>query len=325
MGAAGVPSRVLAGRFGSCWTYAGDAVAPGQIDLDRMRRQFRFHELSGATAVYGVLGSPIGHSLSPAMHNAGFRRLGVDAVYLPLEAAGVEDFLDFAQFVGLRGASVTAPFKEAIAATRPEQDATSRAIGAVNTLRRLDSGWEGLNTDVPGLLAPLAGRVNLAGARATLLGAGGVARAAAFALHGEGASVTVCARRPERAAEVAAVAPGTVAAPMPPQPGSWDLLVNTTPLGTWPEVERSPLPDGPFGGRLVYDLVYNPRETRLLVDAGRAGCETIGGLDMLVAQAVRQLAWWTGETPSAELFRQAAEQDLARQAATALRAAAQPA
>ena len=211
-------------------------------------------------------------------------------------------------------ASVTAPFKEAIATHVPDGDATSRAIGAVNTLRRLDTGgWDGLNTDVPGLLEPLAGRISLAGARATVLGAGGVARAAAFALHGRGAAVTVCARRPEQAAAVARVAgEAATAAPLPPRPGSWDLLVNTTPLGTWPDVERSPLPDGPFDGRLVYDFVYNPPLTRLLADAARAGCDTIGGLDMLVAQAVRQFAWWTGETPSASLFKAAAEQDLAR-------------
>ena len=326
MGTAGIPSRVLAGRFGSCWTYAGAGVAPGQVDLDRMQRQYRYREISGRTAVYGVLGAPIGHSLSPAMHNAGFRAAGVDAVYLPLEAAGVDDFLRFARAVGLRGASVTAPFKERITTHVADQDATSRAVGALNTLRRRDDGgWEGRNTDVPGLLAPLAGRMNLNGARATVLGAGGVARAAAFALQGEGAAVTVCARRPERAAAVAAVAPGIVAAATPPRPGSWDLLVNTTPVGTWPEVERSPLPDGPFDGRLVYDLVYNPLETRLLADAAREGCGTIGGLDMLVAQAVRQFAWWTGETPSADLFRRAAEDDLARQAGGSPHAAARPA
>ena len=324
MGTAGVPSRVLAGRFGSCWTYAGEDVAPGQIDLRRMRDQLRAHAVSEATAVYGVLGSPIGHSLSPAMHNAGFRETGLDAVYLPLEASGVDDFLAFARTIGLQGASVTAPYKEKIAAAVAVQDATSRAVGAVNTLRPVAGGWEGLNTDVPGLLAPLAGRVNLAGARATVVGAGGVARAAAFALHGQGAAVTVCARRPEQAAAVARVAPETRSAPLPPRPGTWDLLVNTTPVGTWPDVARSPLPDGPFDGRVVYDLVYNPLETRLMADAARVGCETIGGLDMLVAQAVRQFAWWTGVTPSADLFRQAAEQDLVRQA-KASAAAARPA
>ena len=326
MGTAGIPSRVLAGRFGSCWTYAGAGVAPGQVDLDRMQRLYGYREISRRTAVYGVLGAPIGHSLSPAMHNAGFRAADVDAVYLPLEAADVDDFLRFARAVGLRGASVTAPFKERITTHVVDQDATSRSVGALNTLRRRDDGaWEGRNTDVPGLLAPLAGRMSLNGTRATVLGAGGVARAAAFALRSEGAAVTVCARRPERAAAVAEVAPGIRAAATPPGPGSWDLLVNTTPLGTWPEVERSPLPDGPFDGRLVYDLVYNPPATRLLADAAREGCSTIGGLDMLVAQAVRQFAWWTGETPSADLFRRAAEGDLARQAGRSPHAGARPA
>ena len=325
MGTAGVPSRVLAGRFGSCWTYAGDGVAPGQVDVGRMLGQYRFREISDRTRVFGVLGSPIGHSLSPAMHNAGLRAHGIDAVYLPLEAAAVDDFLAFADAVDLRGASVTAPFKEGIASHVVERDAISRKIGALNTLRRLGTGaWQGCNTDVPGLLAPLAGRIALPGARATILGAGGVARAAAFALHGEGAHVTVCARRPERAAEVAGVAAGGRAAALPPPSGSWDLLVNTTPLGTWPDVDRSPLPDGPFDGRLVYDLVYNPLRTRLLADAARAGCGTVGGLDMLVAQAVRQFAWWTGETPSAELFREAAVRDLARRSEQSPTAAAQP-
>ena len=139
-----------------------------------MLRQFRFPEISDRTRVFGVLGSPIGHSLSPAMHNAGFRAHGIDAVYLPLEAAGVDDFLSFADAVALRGGSVTAPFKEEIATHVAERDTVSRRIGALNTLRRRDTGaWEGCNTDVPGLLAPLDGRIALAGARATVLGAGG--------------------------------------------------------------------------------------------------------------------------------------------------------
>ena len=148
-------------------------------------------------------------------------------------------------------------------------------------------------------------------------GASGIGRATARRLAAEGAAVTVCARRPERAAAVARVAAGVRAAPMPPRPGSWDLLVNTTPLGTWPRVDESPLPDGPFDGRLVYDLVYNPPRTRLLAEAARAGCATVGGLDMLVAQALRQFAWWTGETPSADLFRRSAAEELARRTAAA--------
>ena len=313
MGAAGVPSRLLAGHFGSCWTYAGDGVAPGQIDLARMRDQFRAGEVTSRTAIYGVLGAPIGHSVSPAMHNAGFRALGMDAVYLPLEAESADDFAAFARSVNLRGASVTAPFKEAVAESTSIRDDVSTAVGAVNTLRIADGRWVGCNTDVAGFLAPLAGRLRLAGARATILGAGGAARAAAYALRRAGALVTVCARRPQRAAEVARAA-GVVSAPLPPGRGSWDLLVNTTPVGTFPDVEASPLPEGPFDGQIVYDMVYNPAPTRLLADAAGAGCETIRGLAMLVAQAEEQFAWWTGERPPAGLFRTAAEADLARQA-----------
>ena len=216
----------------------------------------------------------------------------------------------------MRGASVTAPFKEAIGPHVAEQDAIGNAIGAVNTVRPLAGGvWEGLNTDVPGLLAPLAGRMALAGARATVLGIrrGGPGRGVRVARRGRGryrlrsASGTGRRRRGRWR-------PAPVRRRCLRDPASWDLLVNTTPLGTWPAAGRSPLPDGPFDGRLVYDLVYNPPETRLMADAARAGCDTIGGLDMLVAQAVRQFAWWTGETPSADRFRQAAEHDLARQA-----------
>ena len=312
MGPAGTPSRLLAGRFGSCWTYAGDGVAPGQIDLLRMRDQFRVSNVTSRTAIYGVLGAPIGHSVSPAMHNAGFRAAGIDAIYLPLEAGSADDFGAFARAVNLRGASVTAPFKEAVAERVSVCDDVSTATGAVNTLRIADGRWVGHNTDVPGFLAPLAGRIRLADARATILGAGGAARAAAYALQQAGAIVTVYARRPERAVEVAR-AVGVASAPLPPGRGSWDLLVNTTPVGTLPNVEASPLPDGPFDGQLVYDLVYNPAKTRLLADAARAGCDTIGGLAMLVAQAEEQFAWWTGKRPPTGLFREAAEADLARQ------------
>ena len=142
--------------------------------------------------------------------------------------------------------------------------------------------------------------------RATVLGAGGSARAVAVGLATQGAEVTVSARRGERATEVAELVKGQVGI-FPPPPGSWDLLVNTTPTGTAPQVSDSPVPaEALRGGRTVYDLVYNPGRTRLLQDASDAGCHTIGGLDMLVAQAVRQFEWWCGSRPSSELFKTAA-------------------
>ena len=310
MGPAGLASRLLPDRFGSCWTYAGDGVAPGQIGLQRMRDEFRVREVTPNTELYGLLGAPVGHSLSPAMHNAGFDAIGRDAVYVPLEAADVDDFWAFAERLQLRGASVTAPFKEQVLAGLAGREPLVEQVGAANTLRLHAGGWRGRNTDVPGFLQPLEGRIALDVCRSVVLGAGGVARAVAVALAGRGARVCICARNERKAAAVARLV-GAESAPLPPRAGSWDLLVNTTPVGTYPDVEATPLPDGPFDGQVVYDLVYNPRETRLLADAGAAGCTTIGGLPMLVAQACGQFEWWTGSAAPVDVLRQAAERRLA--------------
>jgi 3-dehydroquinate dehydratase/shikimate dehydrogenase len=312
MGMAGMASRVLAAKLGCCWTYAGDAVAPGQVGLDRMLDEFGFRGITPATDIYGVVGKPIGHSLSPAMHNVGFAAAGLNAAYLPLEAADVDDFVGFSTALGLRGASVTAPYKQTLLGRVDEIDELSRQIGAINTVRIGNGRWLGRNTDVAGFLEPLECRLPIAGLRAAIVGAGGAARAAAVALASRGARVTVCARDPRQAAAVARLT-GARARGLPPQRGSWDILVNTTPVGIYPDVEATPLAGVTLDGRLVYDLVYNPPATRLLRDARAAGCETIGGLEMLVAQAVRQFEWWTGERPSPELFADAARRRLAAQ------------
>ena len=310
MGEAGIPSRILATWMGSCWTYAGNGVAPGQVSATRMLEEFRFRNIGPRTEIYGVLGRPVSHSVSPAMHNAAFRATHRDAIYLPLAAADFDDFLTFADAVGLRGASVTAPFKVNAFENADECDPVSRRIHAANTLRRDGARWLGCNTDVSGFLAPL-GSMPARGARATILGAGGAARSVSVALASSGMQVTVCARRRERAQAVAALTGAAVTA-WPPDPNSWDLLVNSTPVGTAPNVDESPLPaEYAFQrGTLVYDLVYNPQQTRLLVDAAKAGCRTIGGLDMLVAQAQAQFEWWTGTRPSSHVMRAAATRRL---------------
>ncbi len=306
MGQPGVPTRLLPAHFGSCWTYAGEGIAPGQVSLFDMVHRYRFKRTSVATAVYGVAGAPIGHSLSPLMHNAGFEAVGVDAVYVPFEASDVDDLMPLVDALGVAGLSVTAPFKESILAYAKDVDAVGRRVGAINTLRVEGAGWAGLNTDVPGFLAPLDDYGSVGGLRGTVLGAGGAARAVAVALASRGVAVRVCARRTERATAVAQLVGGTVG-PIPPEAGSWDLLVNTTPVGTDPEVTESPLPASALrGGGIVYDLVYNPVRTRLLREAAVAGCETIGGLDMLAAQAERQFSWWVGSSPPVRLFKSAA-------------------
>ena len=309
MGGPGVASRILANRFGACWSYAGNA-APGQIDPDRLVREFRFRELSDSTEVYGVVGNPVMHSLSPAMHNAGFRAISKDAVYLPLEAADVDDFFNFADLFGISGASITSPFKEDVHSRVRDSDPMGKRIGAVNTLKKVEDGWKSMNCDVDGFLAPLLSRFTVDGWRATVVGAGGAARAASVALVDSGVLTTICARRQEQAEEAAKVS-GAMVGAFPVEPGTWDLLVNATPIGTAPQTAESLLPASSLDGRLVYDLVYNPSCTRLLKEASRRGCRTLGGLEMLIAQAKRQFEWWTGGHPPPSVFETAAQDGLA--------------
>ncbi len=300
MGDPGVASRVLAARFGNRWTYAGDGVAPGQLPAERLLSEFRFRRIKGDAAIFGVVGSPVMHSLSPLMHNAAFAALGLNAVYVPLQATDVDDFVTFARAIGLHGASITAPFKVDLLARVQEADPLARRVGAINTLVVREGRWLGANTDVAGFLAPLAGRLTLKGTRATVLGTGGAARAVVVALGSEGASVTVSARRPEAAAETARLADGRVGT-WPPRPGSWDVLVNATPATEGLEVDRLDL-----DGEIVFDLVYLPEHTPLLRAAREAGCLAIGGIEMLVAQAERQFELWTGQRPPVGLMRAAA-------------------
>ena len=314
MGAAGLPSRLLASRFGSRWTYAGDAIAPGQIPASRMLDEFRFHELLPTTEIYGVVSNNVMHSMSPLMHNAAFRAADLDVVYLPLRAADFDDFLTFAHAMKVAGASVTIPFKLDALRSADKADAVARAVGAANTLRRTATGWEATNTDVQGFLDPLDGVYPglLKGARAAVLGGGGAARAVVGALVSRDVDVTIHARREEQAAEVAA-ASGVRVGKWPPTAGSWELLVNCTPLGGPAARDRSPMPHGPFTGRMVYDLTYGQTETPLLRDARQAGCLTLDGLPMLVAQAERQFEWWTGRRPADGVMKAAVASGLRRE------------
>jgi 3-dehydroquinate dehydratase / shikimate dehydrogenase len=310
MGEPGLATRVLAGRFGSKWAYAGSLGDVGQISAAALLDDYRFRELTDRTEVYGLVGSPISHSVSPSMHNAAFAATELDGVYLPFPAATADDFMTFATALGLRGASVTIPHKVALFERVAEVTPVAQRVGAINTIRIADGRWVGANTDVDGFLTPLAPRVTLKGLRAAILGSGGAARAVAIALSSSGCAVRVHARNARAAEEVASVSAATVG-PYPPERGSWDLLVNCTPIGMHPHVDETPVDAGDLTGRYVYDLVYNPMVTRLLREAARAGCETIGGLEMLVAQAQEQFYWWTGERPPAGIMREAALKRLA--------------
>lgn len=311
MGDAGVTTRILASRFGSIWTYAGRAVAPGQIPGSRLVSEFRVRDIGSRTAIYGVVGNNVAHSLSPVMHNAAFAASGIDAVYVPLLASDVDDCLAFANALDIRGVSVTIPYKVDALAASSSADALTRRVGAANTLRRATDGrgWDATNTDVGGFLDALRAvyPMNLSGTRVAVLGAGGAVRAVVAGLVDAGAEVTVFARRAEQARQVVADCGGTVGEGTTPAAGSWDVLVNGTPLGGPGHREASPWPGGRFDGRLVYDLTYGASEPPLLREARAAGCQVLDGLPMLVAQAERQFAWWTGRPAPAGVMRAAVE------------------
>jgi 3-dehydroquinate dehydratase/shikimate dehydrogenase len=314
MGAAGQVTRLCPALFGSSWTYGGTA-APGQIPVDDLVDVYRVPRQSVDTAIYVIGGAPLGHSASPAMHNPAFATLGIDAVYVPLETADADEFLEVADAFGVAGASITAPLKASLFARVPAADDLTKQIGAVNTLRRQPAGaWEARNFDPAGFVSPLEARAHdLAGARTVVLGAGGAARTVVRTLAAAGAAVEIAARRRDRADTLAAEF-GVRAVDWPPAPG-WDLLVNTTPVGTWPAVHDSPLAREHLRGRCVYDLIYNPPETRLLRWAREAGAEVIGGLEMLVGQACHQFQWWTSRAAPAETMERGARAFLARREA----------
>jgi 3-dehydroquinate dehydratase / shikimate dehydrogenase len=309
MGECGLATRVLARKFGSLWTYAGDERQVGQVSVSELEG-YRFRALTESTDVYGLAGSPISHSVSPAMHNAAFAATRQDAVYLPFPATDAGDFVRFGRALGIKGASVTIPFKVALFDLMDEVYAVARRIGAVNTVKSVDGRWIGGNTDAAGFLAPLRDHVELDGSRVAVLGAGGAARAVAVALSSSNAQVTIYARDAAKAQDVAMTASAAYGS-MPPPAGSWDLLVNCTPTGMYPNAGATPMDASLLTGRHVYDLVYNPTMTRLMREAANAGCQTIGGLEMLVAQAHEQFEWWTGARPPAGVMREAALKRLA--------------
>ena len=289
MGVKGIVTRVAPHLFNARWTYAGGLASLGQVTSSELRRRYGVGRVTDAAAIYGVAGNPIAHSYSPALHNAAFRQEGIDAVYVPLEAVDFADFVSFAAAFDLRGAGVTAPFKRDALAAAASADGAAQATDAANTLRRVGAGWVAANTDVTGFLAPLAD-LAMAGLSTAVIGRGGAARAVSQALTAAGARVTSIGRdEMDRASE------------------PWDLLVNATPVGTAPESAESVMAGRPIRASRVYDLVYNPRETRLLRDAAAAGAATIGGLPMLVAQACRQFEFWFDRPAPVEAYQAAAE------------------
>jgi 3-dehydroquinate dehydratase/shikimate dehydrogenase len=320
-GDAAFAANVLASRLGSafcCARPADEAAAPGFTDPVTLRSLYRFPSIDAETPVFGVIGEPVMHSLSPVIHNRGMAALGICGVYLPFPVDDVPAFMAAADLLGARGLSVTVPHKEAVIPFLATREAIVDRIGACNTMvRRAEDGtWHGTNTDAGGFLAPLARvlaggtgqppRSGPAGMKAAVIGAGGASRAVVAALTSEGADVLVLNRTIARAREVAdrfgarwagLDEPGIAALG-----GHADLIVQTTSVGMG-EGGRDPVPGYRFSGReIVYDLVYAPRETTMLARARAAGCTIIPGIRMLLAQAQGQFRLFTGrELPASTL------------------------
>jgi 3-dehydroquinate dehydratase / shikimate dehydrogenase len=297
MGEVGLPARVLALRAGSALAYAAAdrATAPGQLSLEAMKNLYRADRLDRRTRVYGVIGDPIGHSLSPLMHNMGFQARRMNTVYLPFLVRDLRDFLGAIGPLGIAGFSVTLPHKQRMLRYLDDCDPLARAIGAVNTVVVRGSGrLYGYNTDYVGVLRALERRVHLRGSRVLIYGAGGAARAVAFALAEGGAVVSICARRFTPARTLARAVGGQALRRSHLRREFFDAIVNATPVGMHPRAGQSPLRAEELNCRLVMDLIYRPRKTRLLELAKRRGIETISGVEMFVAQGTAQWEIWTG-------------------------------
>lgn len=274
--------------------------------------------ISGKTAVFCVLGHPVGHSLSPAMHNAALREMGLDGVYVAFDVApeGLGAAVLGLQALGVRGVNCTIPHKEALVPLMDELSPDAELIGAVNTIVFQEGRRIGHNTDAPGFLADLRARgCDPAGKEALVLGAGGSARAVVVALARCGARVALANRTPQRAEELARHVNAAVGEervrPLAMEPSALQeavqaagLLVNTTSLGMSPRVgEMAPVPPQAFHPELfVYDLIYNPRETALLRTARERGAGAAHGAGMLARQGALSLELWTGRPAPAELM-----------------------
>jgi 3-dehydroquinate dehydratase / shikimate dehydrogenase len=318
MGEVGLPARILALREGSALAYApvGAATAPGQVSFQEMKHLYRAHELTRRTKVYGVIGDPIGHSLSPLLHNTGFVARGVDAVYLPFLVKDLRDFLKAVLDLDVRGFSVTIPHKQAILKHLKECEPLAAEIGAVNTVVvRRDGAIYGCNTDYVGVLRALENKLRIAGSRVLILGAGGSARAAAFALARAGATVCICARRDRAAKELARAAGGEVIPRLALRREHFDAILNATPVGMHPRGGVSPLAPRELNCRIVMDLIYRPERTQLLKLAAQKGIATVSGLEMFLAQGIAQWEIWTEQRAPEAAMRRAVVAALRREGA----------
>jgi 3-dehydroquinate dehydratase/shikimate dehydrogenase len=319
MGDIGFPSRILAGKYGAPFAYAAfnkeRTIALGIPSFEELKHVYHYHLINNATAVYGVVGDPVSHSLSPVIHNVALQKLGINGVYLPFRVprGTLKSFLEKYDRFPVHGYSVTIPHKEAALASAKHRDETAARVGAGNTLVRDADGFTAYNTDYEAargsLLAHLAANPNdglstVHDKAVLLLGAGGVARAMAHMLHREGSRVTIANRTEERAQDLAEEVGCRFAAWENRHKTTCDLLVNCTPIGMQPNMDESPIhPSFLAPEMMVFDTIYMPETTLLIKEARSHGCRVLTGVDMFVRQAELQFRLFTSREPPPDLMR----------------------
>ncbi|MFB3829463.1 MAG: shikimate dehydrogenase [Bryobacteraceae bacterium] len=315
MGELGFPARVLSTACGGLYTYAApvaaEGTAAGQVCARQLRHLYRVEKLGKATKVYGVIADPVRHSISPAIHNRAFQAKRLEAVYLPflVQPPQLRDFFALAGKLPISGFSVTIPHKQKVIRYLDVVEPLARRIGAVNTVWRKAGKWRGTNTDAAGVTGPLSRRMRLRNASVLIVGNGGAARGAAFALAEAGARLAVVGRNPDRVRALAKSCNAEALAKEQLESRYFDAIIHATPLGMFPRVSECYF-NGSIPADIVFDMVYNPLETVLIRLAREQGKTVIPGLEMFIEQAVRQFEIWTGETAPRSLMEKTAAEAL---------------
>lgn len=319
MGDIGTPSRILSAKYGAPFTYATfhheRTLAPGQLSFKQMTEIYRFKKIGADTAVFGVIADPVGHSLSPHVHNAAFEAAGVDAVYCPFRVPSdsLDQFMKDAPRLGIQGLSVTIPHKEAIARHLTKVDPAVKSIAAVNTVVFDGSEVIGYNTDYNAAMYCLENALGTVAAdpspvknkRVLVLGAGGVARPVVYGLRSRGALVTVASRTKTRSEKLASTFDCKAIDWDSRLRAQCDVVVNCTPIGMHPNVDESPVTKTFLKpSMLVFDTVYNPESTLLIKDARARNCHAVTGVDMFEKQAELQFKLFTKQDAPVGLMRE---------------------
>jgi 3-dehydroquinate dehydratase/shikimate dehydrogenase len=319
MGDLGLPSRILGPKFGAPFTYAAfnkeRSIAPGLPSFEEMKSVFHYDRIGPATQVFGVVGDPVAHSLGPLVHNATFHSLRIDSVYVPFRVprGHLEGFLMEFDGLPVRGYSVTIPHKEAAAALAKHKDKSVTLTQAANTLLRVGDGFSASNTDYQAIVDSLLANMpptqdgsppTLQSRTVLLVGAGGVARAIAHALHREGALLIIANRTTGRAQKLAEEVGCRFLDWAARHSVTSEILINATSVGMHPAVDDSPIHHSYLKpGLVVFDSIYTPETTLLLKEAKTRGCHVISGVDLFVRQAALQFKLFTGQEAPLEFMR----------------------